>query len=181
MELDNLNTMEPKSVSPLKTALRIGFIIGLIFIVISLLTYVLDLQENAGIRYLDILVIIGGVIWAIKSHRDNDLNGFISYGRGLGVGTLSLFFASLLLAIYMFIYFYGIDPGAIDVMKQTARDKMIERGMSDSEIEEAMKYTTMFISPAIIAAGIVLWTTLIGFVVSLIGSAVMQRKSPGIS
>lgn len=170
--------MENQKVSPLKTALRMGLIIGLIFIVLSLITFLLDMEDNKTIRYLDIVIIIGGVVWAIKSHRDNDLGGFISYGRGLGIGTLSILFASIILAVYMIIYFNTINPGAIEMMEQLAEERMIEQGMEAEDMEEAMKYTRMFMTPPILAAGVVLWTTVIGFVVSLIASAVFQRKSP---
>ena len=172
--LDN-DYQAPQTASPVGTALKYGIIGGFVLIVLSLIAYLLDMSESSIIRVLQFAILVVIVVVAIKAHRDNDLNGTMSYGRGLGVGTLTALFASLVVAVYMFIFLNFIDTGFIDEQIENSRREMIERDMSDEEIEQAMNMTKMFLSPVWLTVITVITNTFFGFITALIASAFIKK------
>jgi len=92
MALDNMDELNAKNASPFPTALRYGMIGGLLFIITGIIQYLIGITSSTSdiIGWIAMLAIpIVFSVLAILDHRDNDLNGFISYGRGLGVGTIA--------------------------------------------------------------------------------------------
>ena len=178
--MDNLDSDYAHEVqvdkSPFGTALKWGAIAALVLIIISLGLYLIGQDRNSAAQILQYLIIIGASAYAIKVHRDQDLNGYISYGRGLGVGTLTALFAAIGMAIYLFIFLQFIAPDFIEESLDEARRNMIERDMSDEEIEQGMKFTKMFMTPGLMSVMVVFMFTLVGFITSLIASAFIKNK-----
>ncbi len=135
-----------------------GGITGVILIMISLIFYVIDVDPSSFLSYLNILLLIGAMAYAGIQYRNTVKGGFMSYGRGLGVGFLVGLFASVVLAIYTFVFFKYIDPGMIAKIMATAEEKMLAKNpdMTDEQIEMAMKYSSMFMTPI----AMMIWTVL---------------------
>ena len=78
-------------------ALKDGLIGGLVSILIGLMSHVLglvDLQNPNSVggwvsSILNWGVIVGAIFMAIKHHRDNELGGYITMGRSIGMGVLT--------------------------------------------------------------------------------------------
>lgn len=174
--MDYVQEEQPKA-SPLNAALKFGIIGGLVMILASLLFYLFEMRENMWINALaTIAIIFVSVYLAQVNHRDQDLGGYMKYGRGLGTGMLTVLFIALLTNLFSVILRTVIDPGLIDAQLETQRQAMIEQGMSDEEMENAMKFTKMFIgNPIILFFTGLLGTAVWGLIISLI-SAAFTRK-----
>lgn len=168
---------EPKRVSPLNVSLKFGFIGGLVMIITSLLYYLLDVQDNWWIGSLTTLaVIFVSVYFAQINHRDNDLGGYMKYGRGLGVGLLTTLFIAILSAIFTIVMVKFIDPGAIEQQLEIQRQAMIEQDMSDEQIEQSMQFARQFATnPLFLFFTAVFGTMIWGLIISLV-SAAFTRK-----
>lgn len=177
MALDDTNYLDAKDVSPFPTALRYGLIGGAITIVIGLISYLVGIETSAGrsLGYLNFLVWIIIPVLAIRTHRDNDLGGFISYGRSLGTGVLAAIVMGILAAIWTIVLYQVIDPGMAERVSAMIVEQWEAAGMTDDQIEEMLPVATKFTGmiPTMISS--VLGSAIIGLIVSLIGGAVMKR------
>jgi hypothetical protein len=163
--------------SPAAVGLRYGLIIGFILVLYSLLLYLTELNENTVLSWLGGIILFAGIVLAYKQFRQENM-GFMSYGQGLGIGTVLGAVVGLLSGIFIAVYTKFIDP----TIMQKAMDKQVEqmesRGLSDAQIEQSLEYANMFSGPvAMILMSILVY--LIGaFFLSLIIAAIMKRSRP---
>ncbi len=178
MALDNINELDVKNASPFPTALRYGVIGGLLVIVIGLIQYLLGITStiSQAVGWLSMLITIVFPVLAIRGHRDNDLGGYISYGRGLGTGVLTALIIGLVTAIWTILLYNVIDPSIMDQIMQVQAEAMEEQGMSDEDIENVATMTGKFMTAPVMAAIGFGTSLLFGFVASLIAGAVMKRE-----
>ena len=152
-----------------------GGILGLLLIAYSLVLYMLDANESSAAQWVSYGFIAAGVFLATKVKRDNQ-GGFISYGQGLGVGVGVAFFASVMVAFYTYIFFGFIDPDMLEEMILRTEDEMYNQGLPDDQVEMAMNMTRKFMMPGPMAAMVVLTYTIVGFIISLITSAILKKE-----
>lgn len=74
--------MTERKTSMAKSALNYSLVTGAVIIIFSLLLYVLNINvyENDILGYVSYAILIIGMIIGSKSFRDNELDGFASYG-----------------------------------------------------------------------------------------------------
>jgi len=174
--------MEDKKATPYKTAMNFGALLGLVLILYSVLLYVLDQTTNQSLSWISYIFIAAGIVLGTKNYRDKVLDGFITYNQALWMGTLIVFFASFLSAFYTYIFTAYIDPGMITkILEETEMKMLEEQKMGEEEVEVAMKYTRMFITPGMMTITVVLATTIMGFIISLITSAFLKKENPNQS
>ncbi|MBL4586846.1 MAG: DUF4199 domain-containing protein [Flavobacteriales bacterium] len=152
-----------------------GGILGLALIVYSLALYLLGLNESQSAQWLSYLIIAAFIFIASKAKR-TELGGYISYGQALGNGVGVAFFASIMVAFYTYVFFHFIDPDMLEQLILRAEDQLYENGMPDDQIEMAMSYTRKLMQPGPMAFMVVLTYTFVGFIVSLITSAIVKKE-----
>ncbi len=166
--------MENKS--PYAAASKYGLILGLALIIYGMLLNVLGLTGNQALGWVSFAILLGGIIWGTIDYRDKALDGFISYSGALGIGVLIIVFASIISSVYTYVYAEYIDPSLIEKMVSEAEKGMYKNGMSDEEVEQAMSMTSAFMTPAFIAGSSFLGNIFIGFLLSLVTSAILKRN-----
>jgi hypothetical protein len=172
--------MSQENISQVKFSLNYGAILGVVFVILSILFYIagMDAAQSRWTQWLYYAIMIGMIIYAIKIYRDQYLDGAISFGHALGTGVLVVMFGSLIYSVYTFIFLAFIDASMIEKMILTAEEDMINRGMSDAEIDQAMSFTRQFMTnPGLIALFMTISFVFFGFIFSLIISLFM-KKSP---
>lgn len=171
--------MSQENPSQIKFTLNYGAILGIILIIVSIIFYIagFDAATSRWSQWLYYAIMIGVIIFSIKTYRDNYLGGAISFGHALGTGVLVALFGSIIYAVYSYIFLSFIDATVIDKIMTAAEEDMINRGMSDEEIEQAMSFTRTFMAnPALIAVVTVVSFTFFGFIFSLIISLFMKKN-----
>ena len=164
-----------------RTQTKVGMMYGLIFgvslIGISLLFYVLstDLQSKIP-QVASYAALLVSLIIGIKSYRDKDSGGYISYGKSLGTGILISFFGSIIAAFYTYIFFNFIDPSMVDKLIEMSQQQMIDKGMSDDQVEMAISMTRKFMTPTWMFFFTILSYTFMGFIFSLLVSVFTKRN-----
>ncbi|MDZ7777070.1 MAG: DUF4199 domain-containing protein [Bacteroidales bacterium] len=121
--------MENQGKSLNENALYFGVLTGLALIIYSLVLYIFNQSANQTLGYFSLIFLAIGVFLAAKIFRDQSQEGFITYGRALGVSILTAFYASLLLAVYMYVFYKFIDPEAIKPMLDAAEQEMYRQGI----------------------------------------------------
>jgi hypothetical protein len=155
--------------------------IGLVFNVTNLIDYTDNSNPgNIASSVLNWVAIIVAMVLAVKTHRNEDLGGFISFGRAFGAAFLTGLVVAVIGFIWSFIFLQLIDPSILEVIAEATRTSMEERGMSASDIDQAWGITKMFISAPAIAFFGFIFTLFGSVVVGLIVAAVMKRQQPGV-
>jgi len=163
----------------MKIGMQFGLMLGIVLIGISLIFYILhaDLQSKLP-QILSYGLMVAVLIIGIRSYRDQDLKGQISYGKSLGTGTLIALFGSVITAFYTYIFFHFIDPSMVDRILELSQQKMAERGgMTDEQVEMALNMSRKFMTPGWMFTFTILSYTFVGFVMSLIASAFLKRTT----
>ena len=163
----------------MKIGMQYGLMLGIALIGISLVFYILhaDLQSKLP-QLLSYGIMIAVLILGIRSFRDQDLKGQISYGKALGTGTLIAFFGSVIAAFYTYVFFQFIDPSMVDRILELSQQKMAERGgMTDEQVEIALSMSRKFMTPGWMFTFTILSYTFVGFIMSLIVSAFLKRTN----
>ncbi len=181
---ENVDYIDQEDVPTRPLAMRYGGIAALAFIAITLLIDTLGLanyRTGEGLYYAAILATVTTVAilyLAIKQHRDEELGGYITFGRCIKLAALIGIFSGVLIGIFAFAYHSFIRPDIIPDMMAFQTAQWEEAGMSEAQIEQTRGMTEMFMTPvAQIPTSIfnsLFWNVLL----SLIVGGIMKKNQP---
>lgn len=160
-----------------QTGMKYGIIIGLISIILSAVQYLAALERNTTLTVIGIAILVGGIYLAHKYFKEQG-DGFMRYGQGLGIGTLVAGFSGVLSGIFNYIYLAFVDDSLLSKTLNDQRIKFEEQGMSDEQIDQAMKITEQLSTPGWTIVWIIVFSLLFGFLISLIVSAITKKVDP---
>ncbi|MEM8898803.1 MAG: DUF4199 domain-containing protein [Bacteroidota bacterium] len=158
--------------------LKYGVLLGAAFVGTFFITYLLDLVGNQALGWLPFVLVIVFVFLALKAFKEGN-EGFMSFGQGFKGGMLTTAVGAIINAIvsYIFLKFAGGDY--FDKVIEVSRERMEENpGMTEEQVEQAMEFTTRFMTPEISAISGIVMIALMGLVVSLIISAILKKDVP---
>lgn len=162
-------------VSPARVALKWGVILGVALIIYSLILFLTDNVGNSKLGWISFVISIGGLILAMRDYRTLN-GGYMSYGEGLSVGTLTAGVSGLLSSLFSVFYTTLIDTGAMERMVDKTREQLEDSGLSDDQIDQQMNIVEMFQSPGLSFAFGVIGAVVFGLLLSLIIAAIMRRN-----
>jgi len=168
--------MEENKSPLLKSAMNAGAITGAILIIYSLITYFIGLTGSTAMGYLALVVLAFCIFYFTKIYRDKEMNGFISYGQSLGFGVLIGVFASIILAFFLYLELKYIDPTIIEKQLDIMREKMLQKGMADDQVEKAIEMSKKFATPVMSALLSIVLYAFWAFIISLITSAILKKE-----
>lgn len=165
-----------------KTVIKFGRFAFLTAAILFLLALVLGKNLSYGaqeiIGYSSIVISLVFVFFGIKNYRDQENGGLISFGRALKIGMFITLFAALGFAIIDFIYTSFINPEFLEQYTQHMSESL-ENTYSGEEL--ATKKAELTSSMEQMSSGFmafIMFSTvvLIGFVISLISSLILNKK-----
>jgi hypothetical protein len=167
--------MQPTSTTPstARVALKAGLITGLVMTVYSIILNMAGLTQSSPLHYLSFLMLVGGLVYGMRDFKGQN-GGYMSYGQGLGVGTLTAGVAGLLSSLVSTFYVKFVDPSVLQRTMDAQRDQMEERGFSDAQIDQAMKIAESMSGFSFLIA--TLSVVFFGFILSLIIAAFVKRE-----
>lgn len=137
--------------------------------------YLTDQSTNPLFSGLTLAEMVAFLILAMRDFRLLN-SGYMAYGEGLSIGSLTSAIAGLLSASFITFYNAVIDPTIQQRAFDMAREKMEDQGkMSDEQIDQAMEVAQKFQSPGFTFIAGVFGTLIMGFLLSLIISAFMRK------
>ena len=170
--------MEEK-VTTSQIGLRYGLITGLVLIVYSLILNMTGMVGNQALGWINYLIILVGIVMAHNAFKKGG-DGFMSYGQGLGIGTILSLVGGIMSGVFAFIYMKFIDSSLLQTINDEAMEKMQEKGMNEDQIDQAMKVTSKFMTPTAILLLAIVGSVIIGFIISLIVSAITKKNNPEV-
>ena len=132
------------------------------------------------IGYSTMLLSMLFVFFGIRSYRDTELSGSITFGQAILTGILISFIASIIFGIFTIVLYEVVAPDLGNEMLEFYRRSIIESGKSkeiiDGQLAELNAQAGLFNSS--LFNGFLMFTTvfLIGFVIALISSFILKRK-----
>lgn len=168
---------ESSNITVKSVAMKWGVINGLLAIVLLMIIDFAGLIGNQAVGWIGYVVFLVLLILAHKQFKSEG-DGYMSYGQGLGIGTLASVISGIISSAFFYIYVSFINSGFIDIIKDQQIMTMEEQGMSDAEIEQAMGFSESFMSPVAMTIFSLLGAVFIGFIISLIVSAITKNTQP---
>lgn len=163
--------------STARIALKWGIITSVVIIIYSVISYMTGLFKNTTSSYLSFLFLLGGIILAVKEYKTLN-NNFLSFGEGLGVGTLMSAVTGLISSLFSIVYMLMIDTTIMQQLGDMQVEQLEKRGMTPEEIDQAMEMMSKFSSPGMLFVFAVLGYIFFGFIWSLIVAAVQKNEKP---
>ncbi len=169
--------MEEKTTSVGKVSITYGLILTVISIAFTMVIDIVGLTGNQAVQYFGLVIFI---VLTVLAHREfkKKGDGYMSYGQGLGIGTLIALVSSVLGSIFFYFYMTSINKSYISTLLKLQREKLEESGKYGSELEQMMEATEKFMQPVTMVIMALVVGFLFSFIVSLILAAITQKKRP---
>lgn len=186
--MDNLLPLpDPKTVSPTPIATRYGLIAGLVLVLVGLGMYLggfVDMANRGSAanwisNILNFGVMIGAAVMAVRKHRDEDLGGFVTFGRAFKTSFLVILIITIISVVWSYLFFTVVAPELIDTIIEASRTQMAEqRGMSEDQIDQSMNMVSWMFSPLFFSLMAGISMLFFGLIISLIIGGFMKRDAP---
>lgn len=181
--MDSMDTAQPAK-TMFQRAMNAGIIIAGAGILVNLVFYVtgldLEMLNNPGLSWLNRILLIGITYYfihiALRSHRDEDLGGYVSVGQGIGLGSLAGLVSGVLSAVWFFIFTTFIATDLMDRIKEITLEKMQEQGQSAEQAEQAMEMMSFFLTPGFSAVMVVLSSVIFGLLCGLAAGLILKKE-----
>jgi len=130
--------MENQNKSLLLKSLQYGAITGIVFIVITLLIYVLNINMiSIGFGILIFIInagiMITAMVFGIKHVRDKIFGETLIYGKRFLVGFIIGLIGTWISVIFSFIFFKYFDPDYLPGQVENFAEKLIEWGVPEED------------------------------------------------
>ena len=171
--------MENKPVSVWRGTLNPALMLGFALIIYTLILYFLDKSFDRSIvlAIISIAILIGGLVLGIRSFRDDSRSGILTYGQGVGAGTIISLYAGIIMAVFGIIQYTLIDPELIDKFFALQEEQLIEQGrLSESLIEQQIDLMKKIITPVSLPLFGILNYVFMGVIISLLATIFLKRE-----
>jgi hypothetical protein len=164
------------------TVKRFGLYSALSMIVLFTLSWIIGAGSDYGtqelIGYVSIVVALSFVFFGIKHFRDKENGGSISFGKAIKIGILITLFAAVAFGILDIVYKL-INPDftteyydtMVEQVKATVPADQLEAKLAEMESQREI-----FSNPVFSFLLMAFTVFIIGFIISLLSSLVLQRK-----
>lgn len=172
-----------------KSAMTYGIYLALINIVVALVIWAGGLLEKMGfmgfivIFVVNFAIMITFLIISTKKHRDNELDGNITYGQAFVFGLVVVVASTVISGLFSYILNKFIDPDYTHRIMTAIQEKtlnwMSSKGVSQDQIDATLsKFEEKGIPTAFESLRQNLLSGFIGgSILSLISSAIVKKKT----
>lgn len=175
--MEDQNTQAEVKVTTRSAGIRYGLMMSVLSIAFFVIMQVAGLDMQGPVGYVGWVITAVMLYLAHKYYKDEG-DGYMSIGQGVGIGFWAGLVSSVISSIFTYIYIKFIDSGFMEAIQDKQIQSMQERGMSDEQIDQAMKFASAFSSAeAIFIFGIV-FGILGGVIIGLIVALFTKNNNP---
>lgn len=171
---------QQEAIAPVTTksaGIRFGLIGAVIGIIYFIILRVADLDMQGPASWFGWVITAVLIFLAQKYYKDNG-DGFLNYSQGIGIAFWLGLVSGAISSVFTYIYIKFVDTAFIDMIKDKQYEDMQSRGMSDEQIDQAMKFAAMFTTPeAMLIMGFIM-TVISAVIIALIVTLITQNKRP---
>lgn len=168
-----------------KTILKYGVIAGLITTGMMIISTNMhnqnpDFKGSEIIGFAGIFIAFIFIFIGIKSFRDKQNNGVISFGTGLKIGLLICLIASTMYVLTWMIECHFFFPDFMEKYAAHAIEEAQRSGQNAAEIaaikQEMNRYIEWYKNPILLMALTYMEIFPIGFVIALVSALILKKK-----
>jgi len=167
--------MEDIKPSAGQSALYYGLILSVGVIFLHLILFIFD----GGILkpgFLLLLVILAvGISYVSYDYRNNKWGGYITYGKAVKIGFLSVLFSSVLIAIYNWVFYTYIDDALVLKVQNYLITALEKADMDREDKAEALVKIPQYYNAVLGAIATVFFFAFWGIIISLITSIFIKK------
>ena len=168
--------MEQKATSPWKSALSYGLYLGIALVLVSVIYYVTGNTFAKSAQWVSYGIMIAGIVIAQLNYRKT-LGEVMTYGQALGIGVLSMVFASVITGFFTYLLYAIIDPSLQEQLRLSMEEQLVKQGnIPEDQIEMAVEMATKFQKPAVMFAMSIFVGAFVGLIISLVTAFFTQKK-----
>jgi hypothetical protein len=169
-----------------KTVLTFGSIAGVIIAFLMNASLLLSNRIGPGhsmvLGYTIMVASFLLIYFGVRSYRDNELGGQISFGRGFACGILITLITTVFYVVAWEIIFFNFIPHFMDGYFAAQIHKVQASGLDSATIAmrvAAIQHSQrMYQNPLVNAAYTFIEPFPVGLVITLVSAAVLRRKGP---
>jgi hypothetical protein len=160
------------------TGVRYGLISGVVSIVFFLILVMSAVDMTSGPwQWLGWIITAALIFLAHKYYKDNT-DGYMSYGQGIQIAMWMGMLSAVISSLFTYVYVKFIDASFVEMIREKQAAAMAEKGMTEEQIDQAMKIAAMFTTPeAMLGFGLV-FGFLAVLVIALLVTIFTQKKAP---
>jgi Protein of unknown function (DUF4199) len=159
-----------------KIVTKYGLIQGVVSTAVSIVSTLAAIKPSwvGGVLTTALLLVL-----IILAHREfkNTHNGVMTYGEGLGSGTLLAIIAAIVGAVLLYVYVQYINTNFFATAMRAQRALLEQRGITGAQAQQAMGIVGAVMTPVGIAVSSLISGVVVGFVVALIASIFTQSAT----
>lgn len=160
-------------------AMTWGALVGTVLAVELLIAYFANTYFSTYRSYVHFMISIVGIyLGTIAFKKLIPENRPFTYGSALGFSTAIMLFAGIVTGVVTFMV-YKFDVGMYDAYIVNMEELLLNSGLGDSMIEQQIELQKQFSTPTSIAFGFAFNVVLYGFLISLVSSIFLRKKSSG--
>ncbi len=168
--------MEQQHVSLWKSSLTYGLFLGIALVLVSVIFYATGNTFARSAQFISYAVMIAGIVIAQLQYR-KALGNVMTYGQALGVGVLTMLFASVITGFFTYLLYAIIDPSLQEQLRLSIEEQIVKQGrVPEDQIDTAVEMASKFQNPAMMFFMGIFGGTFIGLIISLLTSIFTQRK-----
>lgn len=159
-----------------------GVILGAMFFVTAPLydQGIVNFDNGMIIGYTTMVVALSLVFFGVKSYRDNQGNGAITFGKGFQVGILITLLASFCYALSWEVAYNTVSKGYSEKFTTHYIEKVKAEGKPEAEVNAAIKemeeLKAIYENPFIRFAMTLMEILPVGLIITLISAALLRKN-----
>ncbi len=169
-------TIEQKKQGLFAAAVNYGLLTAIGLIILSLVGYLLGLEGQVWLGFIGYAILLAGIIIGTINFRKESGDGYISYGRALGFGTLTAVIAGFISGLFILLFYQFIAPDALEALRTDAEMRVLE--MHPNATDQQIEIARMMVNPWLMFIGSIFSYAFIGFIFSLVTSAFLKKNEP---
>lgn len=162
-----------------------GIMAAVFFITMTFLHDSMSEGVAMAIGYTTMILAFTLVYFGVRSYRENERNGVISFGRAFGVGALIMLVASVIYVISWMIIQHYTMPDFYEKYFAHQQETLKASGASPEKLAEASKEANMMLSFVKNPIGLFFMTLIeplpVGILATLISAIALRKKDNSIN
>jgi len=155
---------------------------GMIFLMMAIVGDSSDFERGESVGYISMAMAFSMIFFGIRSHRDKNLQGVISFNLAFRIGILITLIASICYILAWLTYFNFVDSTFIERYSEFFTNKLQSSGKPQEEITKELKafHENMenYKSPGVMAVFTVLEVFPMGLIITILCSMLMKKAAP---
>lgn len=175
-----MENFETPVISARQTGIRYGVILGLISVAYFLVLVLSGVNTADGwVRWSGFIFNAALVVLGQIYFRQNG-NDYMSFGQGMGIAFWIALISSLISSGFTVLYMTIIDPDFAQMIQDMQMESMAEQGLSDEQIEQAMKMAARFTTPPMLFVFGVIGGIFSTMLIALVTTFFTRKENPNM-